>query len=197
MRTSLPSQLTTVFLDRDGVINQEPGPILRPEQFRFIPQSPESIAQINQMNWLCIVITNQAAIAKGLLTEDVFQQITHKMETELHWQNAHIDALYYCPDHPDWQNGKQRKHARTCPRRKPGTGMLEEAIAQHALDPQECIFIADATSDFEAAFRMKITSIGVRTGHAGKDGNCNRDADYWANNLFEAVSFLKRHYSHH
>ena len=60
-----PEKLRAVLIDRDGVINEEPGPILKPEAFRFVPGSIEAVARINQAGWLCLLVTNQAALARG------------------------------------------------------------------------------------------------------------------------------------
>ena len=72
-------RLRVILLDRDGVINHEPGPILNPEQFTMIPGSADAVTRINAQGWKCFVVTNQAAIARGDLSEDVFDQITDKM----------------------------------------------------------------------------------------------------------------------
>tara|TARA_B100000408_G_scaffold75686_1_gene57831 strand:+ start:489 stop:824 length:336 start_codon:yes stop_codon:yes gene_type:complete len=84
------SRLRVILLDRDGVINQEPGPILSPEQFVMIPGSADAVARINDQDWKCFVITNQAAIARGDLNEEVFEQITDKMHLELQKSGAHM-----------------------------------------------------------------------------------------------------------
>ena len=60
-----PEKLRAVLIDRDGVINEEPGPILKPEAFRFVPGSIEAVARLNQAGWLCLLVTNQAALARG------------------------------------------------------------------------------------------------------------------------------------
>ncbi len=89
------SKLRVILIDRDGVINHETGPILNPDQFAMIPGSADAVAKINAKGWKCFVITNQAAIARGDLSEDVFQQITNKMYLELKKSGAQIDGQYF------------------------------------------------------------------------------------------------------
>ena len=184
------NKLRIVLLDRDGVINQEPGPILTSEQFVMIPNSASAVARINAQGWLCFVITNQAAFARGDLSEPVFQTITDKMHLELGKSGAHIDGQYICPHHPDWENGKRRMAPKHCACRKPGTLLLEQVSAEHGFSPDEAVFIGDSTSDFEAAANWGTCSIGVRTGHAGQDDKVNADPDYWEDDLWSAVEFL-------
>ena len=184
------SRLRVILIDRDGVINHEPGPILNPDQFVMIPGSADAVAKINAKGWKCFVITNQAAIARGELSEDVFEQITNKMHLELNKSGAQIDGQYFCPHHPDWKNGRMRKNPVSCICRKPGIRMLEQASSEHDFVPEEAVFIGDTTTDFAAASDWGTFSIGVRTGWAGKDGKISVFPDRWADDLKSAVDFL-------
>ncbi|HIA57794.1 MAG TPA: HAD-IIIA family hydrolase [Candidatus Lambdaproteobacteria bacterium] len=183
-------KLRVILLDRDGVINQEPGPILTPEQFVMIPKSAAAVARLNAKGWQCFVITNQAAFARGDLSETVFQTITAKMGSELEKSGAHIDGQYYCPHHPDWKNGQRRKEPKPCACRKPGTLLLEQAAAEHGFSAAESVLIGDSIGDFAAAAKWGTCSIGVRTGHAGQDGKASAEPDYWKADLWDAVEFL-------
>ena len=184
------SRLRVILIDRDGVINHEPGPILNPDQFVMIPGSADAVAKINAKGWKCFVITNQAAIARGDLSKDVFEQITNKMILELNKSGAQIDGQYFCPHHPDWKNGRRRKNPVSCLCRKPGIRMLEQASSEHGFVPEEAVFIGDTTTDFAAASDWGAFSIGVRTGWAGEDGKMSVFPDYWSDDLKSAVDFL-------
>ena len=183
-------KLRVILLDRDGVINQEPGPILTPEQFVMIPKSAAAVARLNAKGWQCFVITNQAAFARGDLSETIFQTITAIMGSELEKSGAHIDGQYYCPHHPDWKNGQRRKEPKPCACRKPGTLLLEQAAAEHGFSAAESVLIGDSIGDFAAAAKWGTCSIGVRTGHAGQDGKASAEPDYWKADLWDAVEFL-------
>ena len=190
MSNSIFNNLGVILLDRDGVINEEPGPILSPEQFVMIPKSAAAVAKLNARGWRCFVITNQAAFARCDLSESVFQRITEKMHYELKKSSAYIDGQYYCPHHPDWENGQRRAEPKLCACRKPGTLMLEKAAAEHGFSAEETVLIGDSTSDFAAAAKWGACSIGLSTGHAGQDGKVSAKPDYWRTDLWDAVEFL-------
>ena len=186
------SSLEVVFVDRDGVINEEPGPILTPEQLVFIPGSLPAILEINRQEKLCIGVTNQSAFARGLLTEEGFDRIGRKLNNALAAIGAHLDDLFYCPHYPRWEEGWIKELCHPCPCRKPGTLLLEQAARKYNLDLHKAVFIGDATTDFEAAKRVGMPAIGVRTGHGGQDGKYSIEPDFWAADLKEAVRLLMR-----
>ena len=187
--------LSVVLLDRDGVINKEPGPILSPEQFVMLPKSAEAIARLNIEGFRCFVITNQAAFARGELSEAAFQKINNKMYLELNKFGAHLDGQYVCPHHPDWENGRLRVEPINCRCRKPGTLLLEQAAEENDFSAEEAVLVGDSTTDFEAAASWGTFSVGVRTGHSGQDGKTSAEPDYFVNNLWDAVEFLLKNFS--
>tara|TARA_Y100001970_G_C14258667_1_gene877677 strand:+ start:11366 stop:11947 length:582 start_codon:yes stop_codon:yes gene_type:complete len=189
MLTNL-AKLRVILLDRDGVINQEPGPILCPEDFIMIPRSAAAIARINDIGFLCFVITNQSAFARGNLTKENFQKITKKMYSELEDFGASIDGQYVCPHHPEWENGIRRTIFKLCSCRKPGTLLIEKAAKENNFSPKEAVLIGDSPRDFEAAARWGIISIGVKTGHSSEASKYSFQPDYWQNDLWEAIDFL-------
>ncbi len=179
-------------MDRDGVINEEPGPILTPEQLLFIPGSLDAILEINRLKKLCVVVSNQAAFARGLLTEEVFQQICLKLDNALAEIGAHLDDAFYCQHYPHWEKGWLKELCHPCQCRKPGTRLFEEAAQKHHLDLHKALFIGDSTTDYEAAKRAGMVSIGVRTGHGGQDKKCETEPDLWATDLKDAVRLLRK-----
>jgi len=184
------TKLRVILLDRDGVINREPGPILYPEDFVMIPRSAAAIARINERGLLCFVITNQAAFARGDLNKENFQKITDKMYFELRNVGAHVDGQYVCPHHPEWENGNRRSILMPCECRKPGTLLLERAAAENNFSAKESVFIGDSSTDFEAAAKWETISIGVFTGNSSEDSKDEIQPDYWKKDLWEAVDFL-------
>ncbi len=186
----LSSGLLAVLLDRDGVINEEPGPVLEPAEFRMISGSAEAVARINEAGWLALIVTNQAALARGQMELKDFAEITHAMNRSLAEKGASVDGQYLCPHHPDWFQGKKLSEPGTCACRKPETGLLRRACGSHGVLPHEAVMIGDTSKDFEAAYRFGCPSIGVRTGHGGLDGSCDREPDFWFDDLAAAVSWL-------
>ena len=189
MKQPIPN-LRAVLLDRDGVINEEPGPVLNPEQFRFIPGSAKAVALLNDVGWLCLLVTNQAALARGQLDPAGFAAVTRKMNLGFAEHGARINAQYICPHHPDWDSGKPLSKPKPCFCRKPEPGLLRRACREHGILPGQALMIGDTSKDFEAAHRLGCPSIGVRTGHAGRDGTCEREPDYWFADLAAAVNWL-------
>ena len=89
-----------IFLDRDGVINQEVGHVCHVDDFHLIDNVSKAIQLINQSDYLAIVITNQSAVARGLCTIEDIHSIHKKMETLLAQDGSKLDAIYYCPHYP-------------------------------------------------------------------------------------------------
>jgi D-glycero-D-manno-heptose 1,7-bisphosphate phosphatase len=142
-----------VFLDRDGVLNEELGDyVWTPERFRIVPGVPASLARLKAAGYHLIVITNQAGIAKGLYTSaDV-----HTCHELLQQACGHIlDALYFSTSHPSVSESILRK---------PDSGMLEKAIARFALDPSRCWLVGDRARDLEAGARVGVP--GILVGHS-------------------------------
>jgi len=151
-----------VFLDRDGTINVEVNYLHRTEDFAWIPGAPEAIARLNREGYLVVVVTNQAAVARGYCGEDDVRNLHRFIQEELRRWQGRIDAFYYCPYHPE---GTVPHYRRTHPWRKPGTGMLEQAIADWGIDPDGSFLVGDRESDIEAGRRMGLKTLLVETGY--------------------------------
>jgi len=133
-------RISTVFLDRDGVINRRiPGDyVKRWEEFEFLPGVPEALAQLRRAGHFTVVVSNQRGIAHGIMTAEDVDAVHHRMQTELRAHDAEIDAIYYCPD----MNG---------PMRKPAPGMLLAAARDHPrIDLARSVMIGDSVTDLMA-----------------------------------------------
>ncbi|MAR57043.1 MAG: D-glycero-beta-D-manno-heptose-1,7-bisphosphate 7-phosphatase [Rickettsiales bacterium] len=144
-----------VLLDRDGVINVDlPNGVIDTAQLELIPGSAEAIARLNAADIRVAICTNQSNIGRGNLTEDQLAEIHQHLKAQLAESGAEIDAIYFAPDRPDAAS----------PRRKPSSGMLQEALHDfHAL-PAETPFIGDAITDLQAAQAIGCPFYLVRTG---------------------------------
>ncbi|MDB5269606.1 MAG: D,D-heptose 1,7-bisphosphate phosphatase [Hymenobacter sp.] len=139
-----------VFLDRDGVLNEEIGTyVWQPEKFIIIPGVPESLARLKAAGYLLIVVTNQAGIAKKLYTAAEVRACHAKLQAAC--DNV-IDALYFSNAHPSVSESILRK---------PGSGMLEKAVARFNLDPAQCWIVGDRLRDMEAGANIGIRGILV------------------------------------
>jgi D-glycero-D-manno-heptose 1,7-bisphosphate phosphatase len=136
-------QQPTVFLDRDGVLNQKAPKaeyITKWQDFKWLPRAKESVALLKQAGYRVILITNQAGIARKKMTVSDLLNIHENMQSELAAENAKIDAIYYCPH--GWDEN--------CLCRKPKPGMLLQAQKDFSIDLTRTIFIGDDERD-EAA----------------------------------------------
>ena len=148
-----------VFLDRDGTLNVEKGYLYRFEDWEWICGAVEAIRRINALGYLAIVVTNQAGIARGYYQEDDVQNLHQQVSTLLAGENAHIDAYYYCPHHP------QFGILRDCACRKPKVGMLIQAQQDLDINLTDSWIIGDKVSDIEAGRQAGVSSILVMTGY--------------------------------
>jgi D-glycero-D-manno-heptose 1,7-bisphosphate phosphatase len=148
-----------VFLDRDGTLIEERSYITRPDQVRLLPGAAAAVRQLRQAGLACVVVTNQSAVGKGLIT---FAQLGHihiEMLRQLRDEGALLDGLYSCPFSP---NNTQRDH----PDRKPAPGMLLRAARELNLDVSASWMVGDRESDVLAGRNAGCREgILVRTGY--------------------------------
>lgn len=139
-----------VFLDRDGVINKKRDDYVKNiNEFVMLTNSPKAIKLLNDKNYLVIVITNQSAINRGLLTHEKLSEIHKVMNYELEKSDAYVDAIYYCPHRPD----------ENCQCRKPRTELLVKAVKEHSVSIEQSWFVGDSESDITAAKNMGLKPI--------------------------------------
>lgn len=169
-----------VFLDRDGTINKYVGFLRSTDEFELLPGVAETIRRINHSGYLCIVATNQPVIARGEVTTKGLNTIHNKMETLLGREGAYIDALYYCPHHPDKGfDGEVAELKIDCNCRKPKPGMLLQAAADYNIDLQQSWMIGDGENDVKAGILAGCSTILLtdKNVDAGQTKSCkNLDA---------------------
>ncbi len=180
-----------VFLDRDGTINEEVSYLADISQLKLIDGTPEAIGLLKKSNFKVVVFTNQAAVAKGYLSEKALQGIHHRMEDMLRAQNARIDAIYYCPHRPTEGIAPYNVD---CSCRKPKPGMLERASRDLRIDLTKSFVVGDKMTDLEAGYAVGCRGILVRTGYGRESEKQvithNFQPDYVAANLLEASQWI-------
>ncbi len=149
-QTELPARLhrRALFLDRDGVINHDHGWVGEQERFDFVDGALATARAAADAGWHVFVVTNQSGIARGRYDEAQFAALSAWMIDRFRAEGGNIDALRYCPTHPE---APLEAYRRVDPRRKPGSGMLDELIAAWELDPARCILVGDQPTDLQAA----------------------------------------------
>jgi histidinol-phosphate phosphatase family protein len=190
-RLSRSSPRAAIFLDRDGVINKETSRLSDPAQMELIPGAAEGIRRLNQAEFLVIVVTNQPVVARGECSLEVLRLIHNKMETLLGRQHAWIDALYFCPHHPDKGfPGEVPELKIDCDCRKPKTGMFNRAVQDWNILLSDSYCIGDSRRDLIAARRFGIQAIGVKTGHGCRDCDPLEFPGRLVEDLREAVDII-------
>lgn len=155
----LLSRRPAVFLDRDGVLNQDTGYVGRREQLEFLPDMATAVRRINDAGYRAVVITNQAGVGRGFYSEDDVRTIHGLMEDHLAGSGAYIDRFYYCPYHPDaLLPGYRAAH----PERKPGPHMVLRAAAEMDIDLSASAMIGDRDSDMQCAAGAGVRGIMIQ-----------------------------------
>jgi len=167
-----------VFLDRDGTICKDVHYMRSPEQFELLPGVAEGIKFLNELGVKVIVATNQSGVARGYFTEQDLKKIHERMIEELSKRGAKIDAIYYCPHHPDDD----------CGCRKPKIRMLKKAEADFRLDLSKCFIVGDKRLDVETGKNAGCTSILI----PGPETEPDIKANLTAPDLYKAASIIKR-----
>jgi D-glycero-D-manno-heptose 1,7-bisphosphate phosphatase len=168
-----------VFLDRDGVINRkapEGHYVTQWAEVKLFPGGAEAIKRIREAGFLVVVVSNQRAVAKGLVSEAELQSLHLRMWQELFRGEKGFDAVYYCPHDGD----------PPCGCRKPQPGMLLAAAKDHGIDLSGSWMVGDSESDVQAGRRA-----GCRTIRIGStDVSFSTAADGVAESLAQAVDVI-------
>jgi len=166
---NLTHKQKAVFLDRDGTLNREVGFLRDISQMELLPGAAEAVRMINESGCLAIVVTNQPVIARGEVSFEQLQEIHNKLESQLGEQGAYIDALYFCPHHPDRGfPGERSEYKCDCPCRKPKPGMLLQAACDFNIDLSQSYMIGDADTDITAGKAAGCKTVQVSPSYSVK-----------------------------
>jgi len=142
-----------IFLDRDGVINENSEHYIRStEEFIFLPGTLEAIRRIALEEVFIFVVTNQSGVARGYFSKEILESIHGKMQEEIVRNMGRIDEIFSCIHHPD----------ECCDCRKPSTGMLNDALARYAIDSERMFLVGDSHSDIIAGNKVGCYTIMIR-----------------------------------
>ena len=171
----------TIFLDRDGTLNEDVGYLSRPEDLYIFPFVKEALSLFNSNGFRLMVVTNQSGIGRGVYDEIALHAIHAKMQKEL--DNA-IDAFYFCPHLPDTG----------CECRKPNLGMIEAAKKDHPIDMSGSWVVGDKDIDVELGLNCGLRTVLVETGYGrSHSGILRRRPERIAANLLEAARYITNH----
>ena len=177
---------SAIFLDRDGVINHNRSDYIKSwDEYVFLPGVFAPLKLLAQSRYSIVVISNQSPIGRGLVQQDVIEDINARMKAAIEDQGGRVDAIYYCPHAPEDE----------CDCRKPKPGMFLQAAQELDIDLASSYFIGDAVSDVEAAFNAGCKPVFVLTGRGSGQLAVLRQRSYdgrvpVVENLAEAVELI-------
>ncbi|WP_201290369.1 D-glycero-beta-D-manno-heptose 1,7-bisphosphate 7-phosphatase [Erysipelothrix anatis] len=162
---NLTLQQKAIFIDRDGVVNRHVGHLSNINDFELIKGVEDAISTLNNLGYLCIIVTNQPVIARGELSVNQLEMIHNKMETLLGNHGAYLDGIYYCPHHPDSGfEGEISELKFDCDCRKPKPGLLLAAKEEFNIDFSRSWMVGDHIRDIQAG-----NSVGCKTAFIGEN----------------------------
>lgn len=173
---NLQNKQIAIFLDRDGTINEYVGFLRKVDDFNLLDGVTEAIKKINASGYLAIVVTNQPVIARGEVSTEELTTIHNKMETLLGLDGAYLDAIYYCPHHPDSGfEGEIKELKIDCDCRKPKPGLLLKASVEYNIDLTKSWMIGDSETDVKSGLNAKCKTALISTDNSNNSNNYNQD----------------------
>lgn len=151
-----------VFLDRDGVLVRDVGPLTRADDIALTPGVAPALNELQQAGFALIVVSNQTVVARGLLEESAMIALQQRIEGQiLAAGGPKLDGFYFCPHHPRATRPELR---RDCGCRKPAPGLLLQAAVEHGISLKRSFMLGDRPSDVVAGLRAGCTTIQLLTG---------------------------------
>jgi histidinol-phosphate phosphatase family protein len=173
-----------VFLDRDGTINEEVNYLSDISQVKILPKSAEAIKLLNEHGFIIIIITNQSGVARGYFSEKTLKEIHNHLKSELQKDGAAVDAIYFCPHHPD--DG--------CGCRKPTLGLIKKAVEDWNINLTSSFMVGDKLVDVETGKRAGCQTVLVLTGYGEKEAKemekSDTHPDHIAKDLYQAALWI-------
>jgi D,D-heptose 1,7-bisphosphate phosphatase len=177
-----------VFLDRDGTINFDPGYLGDPKKLILFPDTGKALLLLKNYNFKLIVISNQSGVARGYITEKDVIAVNEEINVQLSKFDVKIDAFYFCPFHPDFNNEQE------CICRKPSPQMIINASIEHSIDLKKSYLIGDSDADIKSGINSGVKTILVKTGFGSDSISIlqkeNKFPSFVAENLTEASKFI-------
>ncbi|MBN1943998.1 MAG: HAD family hydrolase [Phycisphaerae bacterium] len=182
-----------IFLDRDGTVMDDPGYLADPAGVKLLPGVDLAIKSLRQAGYKVVVVTNQSGVARGLLNEETLEKIHAELRRTLAEKGAMLDAIYYCPFHPE---GSVPQYTRDSDLRKPAPGMLYQAAKELDLDLPACWMVGDSIRDVAAGLAAGCRAILLQPTKPSDESDdvTDEDAspDFTARNLVEAAKIILR-----
>jgi D-glycero-D-manno-heptose 1,7-bisphosphate phosphatase len=173
-----------IFMDRDGTVSEEIGYMMSASLYRPFPWTGPAIRKINDSGMKAILVTNQSGIERGYFPESLVHEVHDLLRADLARHNARLDAVYFCPHHPETG----------CDCRKPRPGMLLRAQQEFKVNLGESYMIGDRYLDVDVAYAAGVRSVLVMTGNGREEyekyQGLPQQPHFVAENLLEAVESI-------
>jgi len=144
-----------IFLDRDGTLNYDSKKYVKSvDEFQLFAETPPALKLFSQADYLVIIITNQSGIGRDYFNEEELDKMHAKLREKVESEGGHIDAIYYCPHHPN----------KNCNCRKPEITNIQKAVKRFDIDTSSSYFIGDSAKDIEAGQKAGCKTVLVKTG---------------------------------
>lgn len=171
-----------IFLDRDGVLNEEKSYICSIDDLAIFPYAEDCVKKIKDNGYYAIVITNQSGVARGFFTEEQLVKMNQYLK-----QRTGVDAVYYCPHHPE---GIVSQYRKSCDCRKPQTGLLEQACRDYNIDMEHSYLIGDRAGDIITGQKIGIKTVLLESGYGLERLERQVSPDYVFKDLRDVVDNL-------
>jgi len=182
---------TAIFFDRDGTLINDPGYLNHPDQVHLLDGAAEALRELRGLGYKTVVVSNQSAVARGIVTEEMLEKIHERLRELLAAKGATIDKIYYCPDHPEGVIEQYRKDSDW---RKPKPGMLLAAAQELDIDLAKSWMIGDTERDTEAGRSAGCRTILISTTRSEYGYPEKSRPDHVAVNMREAVNIVKKYH---
>ncbi len=179
-----------VFIDRDGTLIEEVGYLDRADRVSFFPWTVAAVRALNRAGVAVVMVSNQSGLARGFFTQPVVEDVHGRIAALLAAGDAHLDAYYYCPHHPD---GKVAGLGIVCECRKPARGLVDRAVSEFGVDPERSFVIGDRWVDVGLARNVGAKGVLVRTGYGDLEERTpprGMHADAVVDNLIAASAWI-------
>jgi D-glycero-D-manno-heptose 1,7-bisphosphate phosphatase len=177
-----PAPRRAVLLDRDGTINHDVHYLSHPDQLEFLPNAVAGLRRMRDLGLLLIVVTNQSGIARGYFTEADLAAVHARFRAMLAAEGLEVAGIYFCP------HGSREG----CVCRKPGRGMVDQALADVDFDPARSFMVGDKSIDLDLGRAVGAESILVRSGYGAETERTGAQGDaFVADDLLQAAAFIE------
>jgi D-glycero-D-manno-heptose 1,7-bisphosphate phosphatase len=178
---------TAVFFDRDGTLIHDPGYLNHPDQVQVVEGAAEALKEFQVLGYNTVVASNQSGVARGIVTVEMLERIHDRLRELLAVKGATLDAIYYCPYHPD---GVVPEFCKESDWQKPRPGMLLAAAQEMDIDLRRSWMIGDSDRDVEAGRNAGCKTILISSAHSETGHRHESKPDFVAVNLREAVNIV-------